>query len=128
MKLDLGSGWENLIGYVNCDINKEAKPDIVLDFNETLPFKDNSFDEVLMSHSLEHAKNVGFTLSECFRVAPTVKIRVPSPRSPGYSRKPHKYLFKIHGLRGRHLRLPQIIQKLLGKFIPTEYVIEIRTQ
>jgi len=126
MKLNLGCGFDKKAEYVNCDIDIKTKPDMVMDFNETFPFKDNSFEGVLMCHSLEHCKDIGFMLSECFRVAKKAEIFVPAPLSPNYEKKEHRYLFEIHGLRGRHRKFPEFIQKFLGKFIPTEYVVKIR--
>ena len=38
------------------------------DFNQTLPFKDNTFDAVYSFEALCHAKNLGFTLGELYRV------------------------------------------------------------
>ena len=54
VKLNLGCGNTHLQGYVNCDKSKEVNPDKVVDLERKLPFKDNSIDEVIGNHILEH--------------------------------------------------------------------------
>ncbi len=54
MKLNLGCGYNKLEGYVNVDIDKKCKPDIVANLEKKLPFKSSSVDEIIMFHSLEH--------------------------------------------------------------------------
>lgn len=44
-------------------------PDEIVDFNEELPWDDHTFNYVFMSHSLEHAADLAFTLKEARRVA-----------------------------------------------------------
>jgi predicted SAM-dependent methyltransferase len=51
MKLNLGSGHRNLVGYTNVDIDPRA--DVVHDIRR-LPFEDESADEVLSVHAIEH--------------------------------------------------------------------------
>jgi len=45
---------------------------------EALPFKDDSFDKVLMVHSLEHMQNPFSALKEARRVAKEITIVVPN--------------------------------------------------
>ncbi|NDG14134.1 MAG: methyltransferase domain-containing protein [Betaproteobacteria bacterium] len=57
MKLNLGSGGVNLPGYVNVDVESErenSKPDVVCDIRHLEMFNDNSADEVLAVHVVEH--------------------------------------------------------------------------
>ena len=56
-KLNLGCGDDHKKGWINCDIRKEVNPDVVVDLTKKLRFKDNSIDEVLMKHVLEHIPN-----------------------------------------------------------------------
>lgn len=49
--------------------NGYDSPDEVADFNKELPWDDCSFNYVFMSHSLEHAKDLLFTLQEARRVS-----------------------------------------------------------
>lgn len=50
-RLNVGCGNKILKDYVNCDI--EGKPDVVCDIKR-LPFEDNSADEILAIHVIEH--------------------------------------------------------------------------
>jgi len=78
-KLNLGSGKDYREGWVNADAF-HSKADVKMDFNKKFPFKDNAFDKILMIHSLEHSKDVTFTIEECIRVLKNggvLKIIVP---------------------------------------------------
>lgn len=126
-KLNLGCGNKKLVGYVNCDIDLSVNPDIILDFNKPFLFWSKTFDEVLMSHSLEHGADIGKTLSECFHVTNKVVLLLPAPCSKHYVTDKHTFTFSVCGLRGRNHRfIPRIIQRLLGCFIPSEYLIIIK--
>ncbi|MGQ9845887.1 MAG: class I SAM-dependent methyltransferase [Bacteroidales bacterium] len=54
IKLNLGCGNLKITDYINVDINPKCKPDIIADIIKPLPFKDNSVDEVLLFHTIEH--------------------------------------------------------------------------
>jgi predicted SAM-dependent methyltransferase len=41
-------------GYINCDISPIVNPDKVLDLEIKLLYEDNSVDEVLANHVMEH--------------------------------------------------------------------------
>lgn len=87
MKLNLGSGREKMEGWVNLDCAPEVNPDTLFNLNELklrhewlatspiggirprLPFDDNTFDEMLMSHLLEHLPNPLAVMEELWRVA-----------------------------------------------------------
>jgi predicted SAM-dependent methyltransferase len=59
MKINLGSGDRFYEGYLNVDINPNApKVDIIADISKPLPFRDESIDAVMASHSLEHLSYV----------------------------------------------------------------------
>ncbi len=80
MKLNLGCGMKKLKGFVNCDISKEVKPDKVVDITKKLPFKNNSVEEVLMSHILEHTQKPIEVMKEIYRVCKRnaiIRIYVP---------------------------------------------------
>ena len=53
-KLNIGCGKKKIKGYINCDKAKEVNPDKVVDLEKKLPFKENSIDEVIGDHILEH--------------------------------------------------------------------------
>ena len=54
MKINLGGGFQKMDGYTNVDICQTGVTDIVHDIEKTLPFENNSVDEIYSSHSLEH--------------------------------------------------------------------------
>jgi hypothetical protein len=56
VRLNLGSGAVNINGYINIDFSKEREgesPDICCDI-KSLPFPDDSVDEILSVHVIEH--------------------------------------------------------------------------
>lgn len=79
-KLNLGCGRKYLEGYINIDICEKVKADLYFNLNKTpYPFEDNSIDEVLMMHSLEHLDN-NKVLKELYRIGKPnaiIKIEVP---------------------------------------------------
>ena len=87
MKLNLGCGSRTLPGY--CNVDKFGEPDLKWDL-ETFPWPwpDNSAEEVLLSHVLEHLGQAPETflaiMQELYRVCrkdALVKVIVPHPRS-----------------------------------------------
>ena len=57
LRLNLGCGDKILPGYVNVDVapsRKDAVPDVLCDLRELTPFADDSADEVLAVHVVEH--------------------------------------------------------------------------
>ena len=55
VKLNLGCGSKKLEGYINIDKYDTYKPDIIHDLEKfPYPFEDNSINEILLSHVLEH--------------------------------------------------------------------------
>ena len=57
VKLNLGCGDKILIGYINVDVaesRKGNKPDLVSDITKLDTFADNSVDEILTVHVIEH--------------------------------------------------------------------------
>jgi predicted SAM-dependent methyltransferase len=59
LKLDLGCGNEKQKrkGFFGIDINLRYRPDLVVDCDKGLPFKDGVADEINMDNSLEHFHN-----------------------------------------------------------------------
>jgi len=66
-RLNLGCGRLVRPGWVNADAVPGPGVDVLIQGTK-LPFSDESFDEVLMSHSLEHVPDVGATLREVHRI------------------------------------------------------------
>ena len=108
MKLNLGCGSKILDGYTNVDKYDYFKADLVHDL-ETFPypFKDNSVEEIIISHVLEH---IGQSpeiflkiIKEFYRVCrhnSLIKIIVPHPRHDDFLSDPtHVRPITILGLQ-----------------------------
>lgn len=88
MKLNIGSGYKRYDGYINVDCDHHCNPDVVVqldDINLVLPYEDNSVDEILAHHILEHI-GAGFfrLIQEMYRILKPngiVDIRLPAPWS-----------------------------------------------
>ena len=94
LKLNIGCGLNKLEGYDNVDIDENVDPDVIAPAHK-LPYDDNSADEILASHVLEHMPhginidqpesvchpNVSDALKEWYRVLKLggrLEIRVPN--------------------------------------------------
>ena len=108
MKLNLGSGSKILKGYVNVDKFQYYNPDVVHDLEKfPYPFKDNSIDEILLSHVLEHIGQnpdvFNNIIKELYRICKNnsiVDIRVPNPRHDDFISDPtHVRPITILGLQ-----------------------------
>lgn len=94
MKLNLGSGSKRLPGYLNVD--KAGDPEFRWDLESTpWPWPDNSVEEILLVHVLEHlgetSKSYFAILREIYRVCragATIKILVPHPRHDDFLNDP----------------------------------------
>lgn len=83
VKLHLGCSDKILDGYVNIDVDKKFKPDVVHDLSRPLPFDDNSVDEILAEDLLEHFDKfkryfVMYDWARVLRVGGTIKVQVPN--------------------------------------------------
>ncbi|MDA3836912.1 MAG: methyltransferase domain-containing protein [Nanoarchaeota archaeon] len=92
LKLHLGCGNDYRKGYVNCDMSKEVNPDKVVDLEKPLKmFKDNSVDEIVANHVLEHIQNFIPLIHEFHRICKKgakIKIKVPFYSSWGQFNDP----------------------------------------
>jgi len=98
MKLNLGCGNDKKKGYINMDFSPIVKPDKVWNFEKTpLPFKDNSIEEILAFHVLEHINNFIPLMHDLHRICEKralIKIKVPFYLSCGAFMDPtHKRFF-----------------------------------
>ena len=60
MKINLGSGYKRIDGFLNIDDDPLVEPDFLCNIeNDRLPLEDNSVDEIRAHHILEH-------IGECF--------------------------------------------------------------
>lgn len=80
LKLDLGCGPNKHKGYIGLDEVKMPGVDIIADLNSRLPFKDNTFDEVMARCVLEHVDDIFFTVEEIHRILkPGGKLEIYVP-------------------------------------------------
>jgi len=100
-KLDIGCGNKKVKDAIGLDINKHEGVDIVADMNKRLPFVENEFDIIYMNNSLEHCKDVEFTLKEVHRILKDngkVFIKVPYWKNPNAFSFNNHFYFTYHSL------------------------------
>ena len=66
--LNLGCGDKKDFGDIRVDFVKTDATTHVLDLNEKLPFKDESFDQIYCKSVLEHIGNLKLFVEEAMRV------------------------------------------------------------
>ena len=79
MNLNLGCGFDNKKDFLNVDKIKTPAANIIADINY-LPFKPDSFDEVYLSHVLEHITDTNKILKSVHKISKKdakIIIRVP---------------------------------------------------
>lgn len=98
--VDLASGNPSYYKYINhekikiirADCDKNMEPDIIIDFNKALPFKDGEVNHILFFNALYVAKSPQETLGECARILKDGgTLYVGSPFIFNESREPHDY-------------------------------------
>lgn len=94
--LDLGCSKNKYPGAIGVDKVKLPGVDVVSDFEDRrLPFKENSFDMVILNHSIEHAGNIERLMAEIHRILKDggrVLIRTPHFSHPSsFSDITHKH-------------------------------------
>ena len=68
-KLYVGCGTKKLAGYINCDLSRKYDPDAVIDVCRlSTKFKENSIDEILTEHTIEHVPDFTRTMFEMWKV------------------------------------------------------------
>ena len=101
--LDVGCGSRKLPGTVGMDCLPLQSVDVVHDMNVfPWPFKENTFDIVLMNHALEHVVDVVAVMEEIYRIlrpGGRVVIQVPYFRSvDAFSDPTHRHFFTSNSL------------------------------
>ena len=90
MKLNLGSGSDKVEGFIGVD--KLPITDIQLDLeNDPWPWKDDSIEEILSEHFVEHIKSLTLFMNNCHRVLMSgslLTIVTPHPLSEWYWQDP----------------------------------------
>ena len=81
MKLNVGCGKDIKQGWINCDFKQGPGVDRVFDVSQVpIPFEDDSVDEILVCHVLEHIQNWEEVVMEFHRVLKpggVLTVRVP---------------------------------------------------
>jgi predicted SAM-dependent methyltransferase len=100
-KLNLGCGKDIKEGFVNLDSVKNPGVDIVHDLNKTpWPLKDNEFDYIFASSTIEHLDNLILVMEEIHRICKNkarIEIIVPHFSSLGaYIDPTHKKFFSYY--------------------------------
>lgn len=92
MKLNLGAGNDKREGFINVDNSMLFGPDEVVDLNMAWPWADNSIDDVIARHVLEHLRlaptDVMRNLYRILKPGAKALITVPHPRSDAYLNDP----------------------------------------
>ena len=107
VRLNLGCGTNHLENFVNVD--KYGKVDYAHDLEVfPYPWDDNSVDEVVMNHVLEHIQPWWKAFNECARVLKPggmLHINVPDESSKtALTYRDHHHVFSLisfHGIQGR---------------------------
>lgn len=103
-KLDLGCGQSKRDAEsIGVDWVQLPGVDVVADINKTLPFANDSIDEIYTRHTLEHVEDIFFVMNEIYRLIKPegqVIIKVPHFACPtAYSDLTHKRFFGIYSFQ-----------------------------
>jgi len=97
MKLNIACGFNQKKDYINIDKDPRTEPDIIRDIERGLPFSDNSVDEIISEHTLEHISPdlIHFVMYEFWRVLKKGgRLKVIVPINMGWLNSPeHKCPF-----------------------------------
>jgi ubiquinone/menaquinone biosynthesis C-methylase UbiE len=104
MKINIGAGDQKIEGFISVDYDSNCNPDYVVNIEkDPLPFPDNSVDQVIIHHVLEHLGEGYFHfLQELYRVCrhgAMIDILVPHPRHDYYLNDPtHRRPITVEGM------------------------------
>lgn len=87
--LDIGCGANKVAGAVGMDVNPRTAADVIHDLDDLpYPFADDSFDEVIGRHVIEHVQNPMAVMAELHRITRaggTVKLLAPHWTNPDFA-------------------------------------------
>ena len=106
--LNIGSGFNKMVGAINMDISPSCRPEVVWDMTITpWPFGDGEFERVNAYHVLEHVPDFWPCVQECARVLAvggTLEVHVPHASSDSaLTYRDHHRMFganSFHGIYG----------------------------
>lgn len=134
MKLNLGCGSKLLTGYTNVDKFDFYKPDLLHDLEKfPYPFQDNSVDEIILSHVLEHLGQAPETfnniIKELYRVCKNetiINISVPHPRHDEFISDPtHVRPITVLGLSLYNKKLNKKWEEQKASNTPLGYILDV---
>lgn len=87
MILDVGCGRNKHPGSIGIDRNPATAADVICDLNRVpYPFRDGQFDQIRLTHVIEHVADVIATMEELHRLArPGGRILVETPHYTDFS-------------------------------------------
>lgn len=91
MKLNIGCGNKKKQGFTGVDKFPCEAVDILADINETLPFDDNSIEEIWLDNVIEHVTDISHLMAEMHRICEPeaiISIITPHYTSPSSWRDP----------------------------------------
>jgi len=123
-RLDIGCGNNKTPGSTYLDVDKDAHPDILHDLNEfPYPVENNSFDEIIAKHIIEHLDCPQKFIEELCRICKpggTVFIETPHFTSyVAYSEPQHKLFYSYFLLTNLVRPIPLKILKQEITFFKT---------
>ena len=103
--INLGCGFNKLIGAINVDAFEICNPDVVWDLNKfPYPFENNSVDQIIARHVFEHLDDWWGALGECARILKNggrMHIGVPDESSmSAITYRDHKHIFSLLSFHG----------------------------
>jgi SAM-dependent methyltransferase len=83
MKLNLACGDVKIDGYIGVDIKKTDACDRVMDLQKfPWDFEDNSVDEIICTHYVEHTPDLIKFMDECYRILKPAEFDPKLPNKP----------------------------------------------
>jgi len=127
MKVNLGSGNTKVPGFINLDIDPSVNPDILCDIQTSLPFENDTVDEIRAYHIFEHIGDRFFNLmQEMYRICANgaiVDVRVPHHRHDYFFGDPsHVRPITIESMK-RFSKTPDNTLQSFGILLNVDFVV-----